>query len=83
MKRKLPSRKRSPRLFSATLGTAAGKDLRSCRARWLQRWGAQLNAWRSTVPGDDLHPQRFYEPVLAQRCAFMFVCLPDFHPLAS
>ena len=45
--------------------------------RWLQRWGAQLTAWRTTVLGDDLYcHQPFCEQVLAQGCAFILVCQP-------
>ena len=50
--------------------------------RWLQRWGAQLAAWRTTVLGDDLYcHQPFCEQVLAQGCDFIFVCLPGSHTL--
>jgi hypothetical protein len=50
--------------------------------RWLQRWGAQLTAWRTTVLGDDLYcHQPFCEQVLAQGCAFIFVCKPGSHTL--
>ena len=50
--------------------------------RWLQRWGGQLAAWRTTVLGDDLYcHQPFCEQVLAQGCAFLFVCLPGSHAL--
>lgn len=50
--------------------------------RWLQRWGASLAAWRTTVLGDDLYcHQPFCEQVLAQGCAFIFVCKPASHTL--
>lgn len=50
--------------------------------RWLHRWGAQLKAWRSIVLGDDLYcHQPFCEQVLAQGCAFIFVCQPGSHTL--
>jgi hypothetical protein len=50
--------------------------------RWLQRWGAQLKAWRTTVLGDDLYcHQPFCEQVLAQGCEFIFVCQPGSHTL--
>jgi hypothetical protein len=52
--------------------------------RWLQRWGAQLKAWRTTILGDDLYcHQPFCEQVLAQGCAFIFVCQPGSHTLLS
>ncbi|MGB4333582.1 MAG: ISNCY family transposase [Chromatiaceae bacterium] len=48
--------------------------------RWLQRWGGQLAAWRTTLLGDDLYcHQPFCERVLAQGCEFIFVCLPGSH----
>jgi hypothetical protein len=50
--------------------------------RWLQRWAAQLAAWRVLVLGDDLYcHQPFCQQVLAQGCAFLFVCLPTSHAL--
>lgn len=50
--------------------------------RWLQRWGAPLQAWRTTLLGDDLYcHQPFCEQVLAQGNEFIFVCLPGSHPL--
>ena len=50
--------------------------------RWLQQWGPQIAAWGTTVLGDDLYcHQPFCKAVLAQGCAFVFVCLPPSHPL--
>lgn len=50
--------------------------------RWLQRWGARIAPWRTTLLGDDLYcHQPFCQQVLAQGCAFLFVCLPPSHPL--
>lgn len=50
--------------------------------RWPHRWGAHVAAWRTTVLGDDLYcHQPFCEQVLAQGCAFLFVCLPSSHTL--
>jgi hypothetical protein len=54
----------------------------SAGTRWLQRWGTQLKAWRTTVLGDDLYcHQPFCEQVLAQGCEFLFVCQPGSHTL--
>ncbi len=50
--------------------------------RWLQRWGAPLKAWRTSLLGDDRYcHQPFCEQVLAQGGEFIFVCLPGSHPL--
>ncbi len=50
--------------------------------RWLHRWGTPLKAWRSIALGDDLDcHQPFCEQVLAQGCAFIFVCQPGSHAL--
>jgi hypothetical protein len=50
--------------------------------RWLHQWGARIAPWRTTLLGDDLYcHQPFCEQVLAQGCAFLFVCLPPSHPL--
>jgi hypothetical protein len=50
--------------------------------RWLQQGGPQIAAWGTTVLGDDLYcHQPFCKAVLAQGCAFVFVCLPSSPPL--
>jgi len=50
--------------------------------RWLQRWGARLAAWRTTVLGDDLYcHQPFCQQVLTAGCEFLLVCLPASHAL--
>jgi hypothetical protein len=50
--------------------------------RWLHQWGVRIAPWRSMLLGDDLYcHQPFCEQVLAQGCAFLFVCLPPSHPV--
>jgi hypothetical protein len=42
----------------------------------------RIAPWRTTLLGDDLYcHQPFCQQVLAQGCAFLFVCLPPSHPL--
>lgn len=54
----------------------------SAAKRWLQQWGEHTASWRTTLLGDDLYcHQPFCEHVLAQGCAFLFVCLPTSHQL--
>lgn len=50
--------------------------------RWLERWGARVASWGTTLLGDDLYcHQPFCKQVLEHGCAFLFVCQPTSHPL--